>query len=292
MGWGPTYQLNTVEIQGVPGELYFRTPQLRISKTIKADPVTLDLAIAAIRPAQRDASTPDGEAGIKFAVDSWTGMQTAGSTGTQIAPFSIAVSGLLRHVAVDQFSATPKTTNDLTMDSLAVQGFVPILPASKEHKDNALSVQGEFSTGYGNADHFTGLTGGVSFPALPNPMMTTPAPAYAADIDNGIVTYDTKGKLHGIQWTMWVVGGQYYFPGCEGKFWVSGNYSHGSSANTHYYGTATKLTAAEDWFDVNLFVDPLPSVRVGAEYANFNDTYVDGQHAINHRVQVSGFFIF
>ncbi|HTB77598.1 MAG TPA: hypothetical protein VK762_30350, partial [Polyangiaceae bacterium] len=75
-------------------------------------------------------------------------------------------------------------------------------------------------------------------------------------------------------------------------FWVSGNYSHGSSANTHYYGTASKLTAAEDWFDVNLFVDPLPAVRVGAEYANFNDTYVDGQHAINHRVQVSGFFIF
>jgi hypothetical protein len=43
---------------------------------------------------------------------------------------------------------------------------------------------------------------------------------------------------------------------------------------------------------VNLFVDPVPAVRIGAEYANFNDVYVDGTHAINHRVQLSGFFIF
>ena len=43
---------------------------------------------------------------------------------------------------------------------------------------------------------------------------------------------------------------------------------------------------------MNLFVDPLPSVRVGAEFANFMDTYVDGQHAINYRGQLSGFYIF
>lgn len=106
------------------------------------------------------------------------------------------------------------------------------------------------------------------------------------------MTYDGKGGLHAIQWTTWLVGGQYYFPECGGKFWVSGNYSHSSSANTHYYGAAAKLRLAEDWWDVNLFVDPLPSVRVGAEFASFMDTYVDGQHAINYRGQLSGFYIF
>jgi len=48
----------------------------------------------------------------------------------------------------------------------------------------------------------------------------------------------------------------------------------------------------EDFFDANVFVDPLPSVRFGAEYAYFDDRYVDGTHAVNHRVQVSGFFMF
>ncbi len=64
----------------------------------------------------------------------------------------------------------------------------------------------------------------------------------------------------------------------------------------HYYATTavptSALRAGEDWFDVNLFFDPANAVRVGAEYANFNDRYVDGQHAINHRFQLSGFYIF
>jgi hypothetical protein len=291
-GWGPQYQPNTVEIQGIPGEVYARTPQLRISKTIKADPITLELAVAATRPVQRDASTPDGQAGIRFSVDSWAGAQTTGPTGSQISPFSIAVTGLLRHVAVDQFSATPKTTNDLTTDALAVDGFIPVVPATTENKDNALSLQGEFSTGYGVADMYTGWTGGVTFPPLANPMAVTPAPAYAADIDNGIVTYDANGGLHGIQWTTYLLGVQYYLPVSNGKVWISGNYSHSSSANTHYYGSAAKLRLAEDWWDVNLFADPLPSVRLGAEFADFIDVYVDGQHAVNHRAQLSGFFIF
>lgn len=292
MGWGSTYQPNTVEIQGVPGELYQRTPQIRISKTIKVEPISLDLAVAAIRPVQRDSATPDWEGGIKFNVDSWTGLMTNGPTGTNIMPFSIAASGLIRHVAVDQFSAAPKFTNDLTMDAIAVDGFLPVLPATKDKKDNALSLQGEFVTGYGIADHYSGFTGGVTFPSLATPPGATAPPNFAADIDNGIVTYDGKGGLHGIQWTTWLVGGQYYVPGCGGKFWVSGNYSHSSSANTHYYGSAAKLRLAEDWWDVNLFVDPLPSVRVGAEFASFIDVYVDGQHAINYRGQLSGFYIF
>jgi hypothetical protein len=291
-GWGSAYQPNTVEIQGVPGEVYVRTPQLRISKTLKADPITVELAIAATRPAQRDSTTPDGQAGVRFSVDSWTGLQTNGATGTSIMPFSIAATGLLRHVAVDAFSASPKSTVDQTLSALAIDGYLPIIPATKDHKNNALSVQGEFTTGYGDADQFTGLTGGISFPALAVPAGMTTAPAYAADIDNGIVTYDSKGGLHGIQWTSWLVGAQYYLPGVEGHAWVSGNYSHISSANTHYYGTPAKLEAGEDWFDVNLFVEPVNAVRIGAEYANFNSTYVDGQHAINHRLQLSTFFIF
>jgi hypothetical protein len=290
-GWQSAYHVNTVEIQGVPGQVYSRTPQLRISKTIKAKPVTVEVAVAGVRPVQRDNGLPDGEAGLRLALDSWTGVQTVGSTGTQISPLSVAVTGLLRRVEVDQWAATPKYTNDLTMDALAVDAFVPVIPGSKDSKDNSFSLNGELATGYGFADRYSGLTGGVGFPALPTPAGGT-APTYNADIDSGIVSYDTTGKLHGIQWTTYLFGAQYYFPGTDGKAWISGNYSHAQSANSHYYGAAAKTRAAEDWFDVNFFVDPVPAIRVGAEYANFNDCYVDGTHAINHRVQLSGFYLF
>ncbi len=54
-GWQPVYQPNTVAIQGVPGEIYGRTPQLRVSKTIKIAPVTIEGAVAMTRPFQRDS---------------------------------------------------------------------------------------------------------------------------------------------------------------------------------------------------------------------------------------------
>ena len=257
-GWQTAYQVNTVEIQGVPGEIYSRTPQLRISKTIKAHPITVEIAVAAARPVQRDSGTPDGEAGLRVAIDSWTGVQTVGATGSQIAPMSIAVTGLLRHVAVDSYSAAPTYTNSLSMGAVAVDGFVPVIPGSKEHKGNALSLTGEFASGSGFADMYTGTTGGAGFPALAPPAGSpagTASTPFAANIDSGVVTYDANGGLHAINWQAYMVGAQYYLPGLGGKLWVSGNYSHMFSDNLHLYGAATKLTSVYDWFDVNLFVD-------------------------------------
>lgn len=291
-GWQSNYHPNTVEIQGVPGELYARTPQLRVSKTIKVSPVTIEVAVAATRPVQRDSAMPDGQGGLRFALDSWTGVQTVGATGTQISPLSIGVSGLLRHVAVDNYAAKPTYTNDLGMSAFAFDAFVPVIPGTKRKKDNSLSLSGELATGYGFADMYTGFTGAVSFPALPNTAGAATPPTYAPDIDNGIVTYDGGGKLHAIQWTSYLVGLQYYLPEVDGKVWLSGNYSHISSSNVHFYGTPTSALMLEDWFDVNFFVAPTPALRIGVEYANFNSKYVDSQRAINHRGQLSGFFVF
>ena len=294
-GWQPSFMPNTVDIQGVPGELYSRTPQIRISKTIKAEPVIIELAVGAFRPFQRDSSTPDGEAGLRLGLDSWMGMQTIGATGSQLSPLSVAVTGLYRHVAVDNFDPAPSYTNSLTMGAFAIDGFIPVIPASKTRKGNTLSLTAEFAHGSGFSDMYTGLTGGVAFPNLPLPAGSPPGTAatpFAADIDNGVVTYDANGVLHAIDWQSYMLGAQYYLPGLDGKVWLSGQYMHMFSDNIAQYGTASKLTSVYDWFDVNLFVDPVPAVRVGIEYANFNTQYVDGQHAINHRGQLSGFYIF
>jgi hypothetical protein len=296
-GWGPVYQPNSVEIQGLPGEIYARTPQLRISKTAKSDAVSFEVAVAAVRPVQRDGGLPDGEAGLRFAVNSWTGAQTNGSTGSTVAPLSIAATGLLRQGAVKQFAVNPKYTNNLTLSAIAVDAFLPVIPGTKENKDNSFSFNGEFSTGYGYADMFTSTNFGVGFPTPAGAgFTTTPTSVKAAffspDIDPGIVTYDANGHLHGIQITGWLFGAQYYLPGVDGKIWISGNYSHQQSANSHDYGFGGTPLYAQDWFDVNLFFDPVPAVRVGLEYANTNDCYVDGIHSINHRGQISGFFLF
>ena len=291
-GWQSVYQPNSVELQGLPGELYSRTPQVRITKTIKAHPVTIELALAATRPVQRDSAAPDGEGGIRVALDTWTGVQTVGATGSTVSPLSVAATGLLRHVAVDQFSASPKSTKDIGLSAFALDAFVPVIPGTKTRKDNSFSLNGEYATGYGFADMYTSLSGGVAYPPLPAPAGGGTAPAYTPNIDSGIVSYDAGGGLHGIQWTTFLIGAQYYVPGLDGALWISGNYSHTSSDNAGRFGAPAKVRQVEDWFDVSLFVDPTPAVRIGIEYANYNDMYFDGNHAINHRGQLSGFFIY
>jgi hypothetical protein len=300
-GFQPYYQPNTVQIQGVPNQIYSRTPQVRVSKTIKASPVILDLAIAMTRPVQRDSGTPDGQAGIRLSIDSWQTVQTQGQVGTQISPASIAVSGLLRHVAVNNLAASPTFTNDLGMAAWAVDAFLPIIPATKDHWANALSLLGEFSKGSGYADKFTGLNMGAGFPVppgatLPSCAITAGAPAacapFNANIDNGIVGYDSGGGLHSLDFQTVFAGLQYYTPINDGKVWLSGNFSYGTSDNVGLYNSATKVTSNYWFFDGILFWEATDFVRVGGEYGNFHTQYWDGINAINHRFQLDGFLVF
>ncbi len=137
-------------------------------------------------------------------------------------------------------------------------------------------------------------------PALPNPSHLTPAPSYTPDIDPGIAVYDATGKLSLIQWTTFNFGAQYYLPRLDDGMFVSANYAHTSSANARSYATAAeRVRDHEEWYDFNVFGDPYPGVRFGLEYAHFGDYYVDSnkptqasQLAVNHRVQLSGYFIF
>lgn len=287
-GWQSMYHPNTVEIQGVPGQIYSRTPQIRLSKTIKTDPVTVEIAIAAMRPPQRDSMAPEGQAGLRLAINHWTGVQTNGATGTGIQPASIAVTGDLRHIEVPWLQPVPTGNAGKTATAAAVDAFLPILPGSKEKMGNSLALNGEFSSGYGTADLFTGLTGGTTIAGA----LTAPA-TWPQDIDNGIASYTSTGQLVFIQWTSYLFGAQYYLPGLNGRAWISGNYSHMDSSNTPtIYPNSTKVRSSLDWWDVNLFGDVTPAFRLGLEYANTTDHYVDGNTPTNHRVQLSGFLIF
>jgi hypothetical protein len=278
---------NTVEIQGVPGQIYSRAPQFRLSHLFKTDVVEVEVAAAASRPPQRDAEIPDAQGGLRLALPMWKGIHTAGSTGTAIDALSVGVSGAYRRFAVMDFSAMPSARRVKDGWGVSVDALIPVVPmASLTDNTLALTVTGSFVTGQGINDLYTGLTGGVSFPSLP--MMAT----FTPNIDNGLVTYDAMGNLHSIKWQSYIAGAQLYFPTAT-RFWISGNYSHMKSDNIASYGASTsKVFNKSMWADGNIFYDVNNAVRFGVEYAYFQQTYADDKKAHNHRVQLSGFYIF
>lgn len=307
-GWQGLYQPNSVQIQGLPGQLYARDAQIRLSRTFTSSSATFEAAIAARRPPSRDSQMPEAQGGLRLALPGWTGVMTQGATATAVMPASIAVTGDFRQFTVPEFSGTPTRSVSLSTEAIAVDAFIPVIPAKREDEGNALSLTGEFVTGSGMNDLYTGLTGGLTFPTFIDPnQQINPAPVYPQDVDNGMVTYALDGSLHAIQWTTFLVGLQYSLPGLGGHVWVSGNFSRSQSNNidqftrssstavntsTSYFPSNATVRKAEDFFDVNVFWQAVPGVRFGFEYANFNDQYVDGVHAINNRFQGSGFFIF
>jgi hypothetical protein len=290
-GWQPLFHPNTVDIQGVPGQVYSRSPEVRVTKRIKTDDVTVEIAVAAARPPQRASATPDGHAGIKLSYDKRKAYHTGGGAGGALDSAAIGVSVVGRRFAVNEFSATPQTEVTRNGYGLSLDALIPVIPATKDHKENALTLTGDFATGAGIADLYTGLTGGVSQPALPNPMMTNPAPVYTPNVDNGLVMFVEDGTLHPVQWTSFMVGAQYYLPP-SGRVFVSANYSHMSSSNAHAFGPSNRVWDKSNWLDTNLFCDVTPAVRLGVTFDWFNQTYVDGTDATNYRAQFSGWLIF
>jgi hypothetical protein len=290
-GWQSAFHPASVDLQGLPGQVYSRAPQIRIGKKLKAGDISLELAIAAVRPPQRASGVPDGQAGIKLSYDGLKGYHTAGGAGSAIDSAAIGVSAVGRKFAVNEFKPTSVDDVDRNGYGLSIDALIPIVPATKDHKENALTLTGSFVTGAGIADQYTGLSGGVANPVLPNPMATTPAPTYTPNVDGGLVLFRSDGTLHPIQWTSYIVGAQYYLPP-SAKLWIAGTYSHLSSDNAHAFGDAKKVFDTSSWAAGDVFFDATPAVRLGLEYAWFNQTYVDGTAATDHRVQLSAWLIF
>ena len=67
---------------------------------------------------------------------------------------------------------------------------------------------------------------------------------------------------------------------------------HTDSNNSKLLGPANAVRIAEDWANANLFGDVTPAVRFGVQYSWFLDHYADGVDAVNHRVQLSAFYMF
>ena len=290
-GWQPMTQQGSVQYQGLPGMLSSRTQQLRIGKVIKAGDASVDVEIAATRPGHRAGGLPDGVAGLKVSYDKLKANRIVGGAGTALDSAAIGVSVIGRRFEVTEFKATPVESVKKNGYGLAVNALIPVVPATKESKANALTLEGEFITGGAIADLYTGLSGGVVQANLPLAMGQTTAVAVTPNVDNGLVQYLSDGTLHPVQWQSFGVGLQYFLPP-SGKVAIVANYSHLSSANARDFGAATRVFNKQDYFDGNLFFDITPAVRLGADFVWLRQTYVDGLNAPDYRGQLSGFFIF
>jgi hypothetical protein len=291
-GWQNYFSPCSAEFLGLPNQLFSRNAQVRISHIFNATgAVSVDVAASAVRPAQRDAEIPDGNAGLRFSVNGWKGLTTPGNVGTVALPLSLGVSGTVRQFKANAFTPPPvQNSNSATGWGLSVDALVPVIPAaSATDRSNRLTLVGAFVRGSGIADLIT-AGGGARFPTLPNPAQATPPPLYDANIDDGLVSFDSTGVLHTIDWQAFRVGLQYYLPP-SGRVFFSANYTQAHSGNLAKLfprgGAEIELLVnvadTSRYGDVNLFWDATPAVRLGVSGQYTQVHYLDGNKPHNIR---------
>jgi hypothetical protein len=293
-GWQGYFFPCTLDLRGVPGDVYGRTPQFRLSHMFKTEAVNVELAAAAVRPVQRNSEYPDGQAGLRVLVNSWKGVHTVGGTPTLADPLAIGVSGTVRRFRLPNLAADPTVIKAKTGWGVSIDGLIPVIPGTMADRANALTLTGSFVTGAGISDQYIGLTGGVTFPALPANAAGT-VPTYPQDVDTGLVTYDSSGNLQTVKWQSYMGGLQYYLPP-SGKLWIAGNITHLKSDNNTSFGQAAaamaKIVTQSTWWDANLLWEVVEPLRVGVQYAQGRQTYGDGVEAKNERFQMNAFYLF
>ena len=294
-GQGPFFFPMSIWFFGMPNQAFGRTQQLRVSHTVKTEAVSLDIAGSVQRPPQRDSEVPDFQGGLKLGINSWKGPHTGGSGYPAIDPLTVSVSGTLRHFRVNEFAAAPAATRTANGWGISVDGMIPIIPAaSAKQKGNALTLTGSFVKGAAIGDLMGGLTGGAVFPAIPPAMQGGPAGTYAANIDAGIVQYDSTGKLRTLDWQTFMVGLQYYLPP-NGQLSVAANYTQGDAGNITDGLTGGALGGVmkqSQFFELVALGDITPAIRAGLAWQRIAQTRGDDTTSKNNRVELSVYFFF
>jgi hypothetical protein len=300
-GWQNYFFPCTAEFLGVPNQVFSRNAQLRLSRSFNAaGAISVDVAVSATRPGQRDAQVPDGNAGLRLSVNGWKGITTPGNVGTVALPMSLGVSTTVRQLKVNAFTPPPaQRSNHATGWGVSVDALLPIIAASSAaDRGNRLTLTGSFVMGSGIADLIT-AGGGAAFPTLPNPAQANPPPLYSADIDDGLVTFDTQGVLHTIDWQAVRAGLQYYLPP-TGRVIFSANYTQAHSKNMAQLfpkgGAEIELLGSvantSRYADANVFWDATPSVRMGVSGQYTQVEYLDGNKPHNVRGMGQALYVF
>jgi hypothetical protein len=290
-GWGPIFYPNAANNLGVAGHLFGREFQIKLSHVFATQAVNVELAGGAFRPPQRDSEIPDGQAGLRIAINPWKGVVN----GDKVLPAQIAVSGTYRTFRVQGYilpaSNTPPSQDQAyTANGAggAVDVLLPIIPGDDpERPGNTLTVIGEAVTGYGISDQYQNLNFGLPSFALQGSNQTG-API---DVDPGIVHFDPNGVLRPVTVRSFMVNVQYVLPGLD-NWGLSGIYSYLESTNVDQLATATnampgsfsKIFIKQRYLEADLHIFVTPAFRASFGYTNVLQTFLDGGQETNHRV--------
>ncbi len=310
-GWQPNFFPGTLSFLGTPNMIFGRTPQIRLSKTIKTHPVDIEFSGAATRPPQRDSGSPGLEWGARLEINRWRGVRGRGSGQPTLDGAQFGVSGVLRKFKVIAFS---NNRGDITQATdvaqaggkgLSFDALIPVIPASDlENRSIAVTFTASYVKGQGIADLYTGgLTGGVQFPLPAGPGGPSTG-IYASNIDPGLVQYRItnpppgaadQAELRVIDWASQMVGVQVYLPP-ETKLAVTANYARGKSDNIGQDipegGDPARTFKVSEYYDANVFIDATPAVRFALSYQYIRQRYVDEGWEKNHRGEIGGLFFF
>lgn len=289
-GWGGAgFYPTTAAFLGVSGQIFNRQAQLRVSKDWVSDDAALRVAVAAMRPVQRSSGVPDGEAGIRFAVPSWKGVQSQAYSMPTQGSFALGVSGILRKFEVTEFSQNSGEPRETLGWGLAGSLNIPVIPISDfKDRSNALTFVGEAVIGTGISDMYTALTGGAAFPVLQNPLNVNPPPVYTPNVDNGVVTYDGNNDLQSINWQSFVLNLAYHLPIQKGRVWIAGTYTRLYSDNLVELTPVPSrggVFAQAQYIDGSVFFALTPTIQLNGSYQITMQTYNDGIVAQNNRTQ-------
>lgn len=296
-GWGGSgFFPATLAFLGVPGQIYHRNPQVRLSKTVHSSAIDFEAALAAVRPVQKASGVPDGQVGLRMTVNKWTGAGAQAYNQPGIVPAQIGVSAMGRRFKVADFVQRPADTTNGWGWGFAANAVIPVIPRTdNEDRSNGLTITAEFSTGSGIADMYTGLTGGLLFPTINNSQGLMPPPLYTPNIDPGIATFDGNGDLKTTNWQALVLGVQYFLPIAQGRVWISGIYAQIKSNNI------VRLTPIPDrgvvyykseYIDGSLFTAVTDSVQLSASFQTVRQLFGDHSDARNNRIEFGSHFFF
>jgi hypothetical protein len=290
VGWDTNFMPATVALQGINGEIYQRTPQLRVGKSVDFGGGTkFSLAVAALRPYQRDSGTPDFQGGAHFEMGGWTGFKSTGGTGGGLTGPQLSVTGGVKSFrALKGAPANTSDYNSVTGSTIAVGALLPIIPATKESHANAMTVVVQASTGSGDNDLFTSTNMGATIGA---PSDLPAGATYASTLDAGAAGYrkDT-GALDTVTYQTMLVNLQYYTP-IENVFF-SGVYSYVGSDNAGFFAAKGAALSNSKYASAAIMWDPTPGARIGVEYVWTKQWMTDFQTRTNSRLNASFWFVF
>ena len=287
LGGGGIFQPATVALQGINGEIYQRTEQLRLGKIIPLGGGSkFEIQVAALRPYQRDVIIPDLSAMLRIEIGGWQGYKSTGGTGGGLSNIQLAVSGVTK-----QFRAAPaKPANDTdwttaTGSAIAVDVIFPILPATKENHAGAVTFVGEVSSGSGYNDSFTGLNAGIASPGAPTGAPTT----YATTIDTGAVGW-VGSDLQTVNYQSLLVNLQLYL---SNSLFLSGVYSEMLSNNSNVFPRGGNGTFWDSKYgSLAVMWDATPATRFGLEGVWTRQHVNDNTTRVNRRGNFSMWFYF